>query len=111
MALTAIMAVGTAASAVAQNKAAKAQKRAANDARIAAQAQSEANRQAAENASARDAAARQAEANQAEAAAQLDDTADVSIVDTATQSARRRQVRAQFNVGDSGATTSGSIRL
>lgn len=94
-----------------QRKAAKASRRAAEDARIAGAAQSAANRQAAEAASERDRVAREAAANQELAADQLDDSADVTIADPTSESARRRQVRAQFNVGDAGASGVGSIRL
>lgn len=111
MALTAVLAVGTAVQAQQQRKAAKRQERAAQDARIAASADAEANRQAAQNAVERDRVAAQAEANQAQASEQMDDSADVMVADAAAESARRRQVRAQFNVGSGGASNVGSIRL
>ena len=111
MAVTAIAAVGAAASYSQQRQAAKEQKRAAADARVSGAAQAAAQRQAAEAASARDNAARTAEANQALAADQLDDSPAVTIDPALNDSVRRRTVRANFNVGGSGASGAGSIRL
>ena len=111
MAVTAIAAIGAATSYAQGQKAAKVQKRAAQDARIAGAAQSAAQRQAAEAASARDQAARAAEANAQQAAEQLDDRPDVTVAGAESDSVRRRTVRANFNVGGAGASGSGSIRL
>lgn len=111
MAFTAVTATVGAVSVAQSQKAAKAQKRAANDARISGAAQAAAARQAAEAASARDQAARTAEANQQAAADQLDDTPDVTVAGIESESARRRTVRANFNVGGAGASGAGSIRL
>lgn len=111
MAVTVVGLVGAAASYSQARQQAKVQKRAAQDARITAAAQSEAQRLAAQNAVARDNAAREAEANQQAAAEQLDDTPDVTIDSATSDSARRRSVRANFNVGGAGAAQSGSIRL
>lgn len=115
-ALTTIAAVVGAAVAVGgyaeQKKAGKNAVRAAEEARIAAAADSQANQMAAENAVKRDQAAREAEANQALAAEQMDDTPQVTIDPAENAGVRRRQVQAQFNVADGGATTNaGSIRV
>lgn len=115
-ALTTIaLAVGAAAavgSYATQRSSAKKQERAAEEARLAATFDTQANNNAAMAAVARDKAAKDAAANQALAAEQLDDTPDVTVDPAENNNVRRRRVQAQFNVADGGASASaGSLRI
>ncbi len=108
-AISAVAAVG---SYVTAKQSAKRQARAADEAKIAAGADTQANNQAAEAAVARDKAAKDAAANEALAAAQLNTTPEVTIDNPENAQVRKRRVQAQFGVADGGATTNaGSLRV
>lgn len=90
----------------------KRQAQAADEAKIAAAADVQANNQAATSAAARDQAAAAAKANADLAAEQLATTPEVTIDPAENAGVRKRVVKAQFNVADGGASSSaGSIRV
>ncbi len=107
-AISAVAAVGSYATA---RQSAKRQARAADEAKIAATFDTQANNQAAEAAVARDKAAKLAAQNEAAAAAELNTTPTVTIDNPENAQVRKRRVQGQFNVADGGAATSGSIRV
>lgn len=108
-AISAVAAVGSYATA---KQSAKRQRAAAEEAKIAAGADVQANSMAAEAAVARDKAAKVAAGNEALAAAQLNTTPEVTVDSPENAQVRKRRVQAQFGVADGGATTSaGSLRV
>jgi hypothetical protein len=115
MAVSVVYAIGAVAAAgsyVTARQSAKRQAQAAEETKIAAQFDTEANNQAAMAASARDKTAKEAAANEAAAAAQLNTTPEVTIDNAENSQVRKRRVQAQFGVADGGATTSaGSLRV
>lgn len=115
-ALTTIAAVVGAAVAVGgyaqQSKAAKAQRRAGEDAKVAAAADAAANRQAAEAAVKREQVAAGVKANEALAAEQMATSPDATVEAVENNATRLRRVQAQFNVSDGGVSqNAGSIRV
>lgn len=97
---------------VQNSKAAKAQKRAGEEAKIAAAADAAANRQAADAAVRREQVASAVKQNEQLAAEQMAVTPDVTVAAPESPQNRLRRVQAQFNVDAGGASqNAGSIRV